>query len=182
MFDEKLLPSLRFYCIGLGFIVGTLVQLATLGANFLLMVALEPAIDNKNRIMYHAMGVVWALLSALMVALFVLLQSNLFTHILSNKMNCPRQHVCDNVGYLATIFVLGDFLGIYSTLVAMDAVLGAFKTGKCLLFWFAAIVWSVLVYHYIESGRLNSAETKKHADDENRYQETRDLVKTVTMV
>jgi len=176
MLDDEMIPMLRLYSSIIGFIVGCLVQFATLGVNFFLSRLVEPESDDAFDT-YQVWCFVWAVLAASMATMIVWLQYNLMTYTLSSQLGCySPQQVRENVGYLAVMYVLGDMVGVYSTFAATQATLGTFPPLRCLISWFVVVGWTGIVYRFMERNRVESA--KKYALESKQE----DFVKTMVMI
>jgi len=160
--DKKLLDKLRIYSLVIGFSIGCLVQFATMGVNCILILVLQPGYSCTT---YKLFGLLWAFTIASLVSMIALLQYNMVSDVLSNKLDYSSKQVSEAAGYLAFVYMVGDVLGVYSCLIACEAALGVFTPMACLTSWSAILVWCLVVFTTIERERVT--QESKAAEEED---------------
>lgn len=163
--EKTLLTKLRFYSMVVGFSFGLLVQFATMGANCILILLLKPGF-TVSCTTFKLFGLLWALTIAALVTMVAVLQYNTVSDLLSSKLDYSSKQVSETAGYLAVVYMVGDVLGVFSSLITCEAALGVFTPLACLTSWMAIVLWCLIVYMIIERERV-AQESEKAAEVED---------------
>lgn len=108
----------------MGVLIGFLIQLSTLGANYMVMTMWEGDILNKSKTDITTFAVVWSFFTSAMAIIMLALLRNLVSIAYTSVLKKSEDMVEEMILHMECRFVVGALIGVCTAWAVTDALVG----------------------------------------------------------